>query len=287
MKDELRLVLGASIAVVKEYPDGWADGIDILTGDRGVLPMSCVTDPETYLQKQALLQSTNSSTNPPPVVRVSRRKSSLSIPGTAAATNVSDKPDRTNSTGSNSSTSSKMYTVIREYAPLRDDELKLEFGKDVILLKSFEDGWGKGYEPQSGSIGMFPLTFVVRKEEKETVLGEDAEKLAATIQLSTRSSSLSEMNESYVKTKADVMEAIGEEGEAEGNPDNSATYHVLSFDGFLRVKVVHPYSSTKEDELELCVGMEVILLKEFKDGWGRGQSVETGVVGMFPLVCVA
>ncbi|KAJ3031215.1 UNVERIFIED_CONTAM: SH3-domain kinase binding protein 1 [Siphonaria sp. JEL0065] len=271
MKDELRLVLGASIAIVKEYPDGWADGIDILTGDRGVLPLSCVTDPQTYLQKQSVLQSNSSSTSggPPPTVKVTKRKSSLSVQGNANPTSASPtgKPDRTNSTGSNASTTTKMFTVIREYEPLRPDELKLEFGKDVILLKSFEDGWGKGYEPVSGAIGMFPLPYVVRKEEKETVLGEDPDKLAATIQLSTRSSSLSELNESFkAKTATEILEAIGEEAEGDVNGVTSPTAHVLSFDGFRRVKVVHAYSATKDDELELVVGMDVILLKEFKDG---------------------
>ncbi|KAI8841066.1 hypothetical protein BJ741DRAFT_529915, partial [Chytriomyces cf. hyalinus JEL632] len=54
-----------------------------------------------------------------------------------------------------------------------------------------------------------------------------------------------------------------------------------------RLRIVHQYAATQSDELTLEVGNDVVLIKEFNDGWARGKNPESGKVGMFPMICVA
>ncbi|KAJ3272646.1 hypothetical protein HDV01_005393 [Terramyces sp. JEL0728] len=57
-------------------------------------------------------------------------------------------------------------------------------------------------------------------------------------------------------------------------------------EGSKKFKVVHPYSSTMEDELALVVGSPIYLLKEFDDGWGLAFDPERGAQGALPMVCI-
>ncbi|KAJ3324616.1 hypothetical protein HDV06_006509 [Boothiomyces sp. JEL0866] len=57
-------------------------------------------------------------------------------------------------------------------------------------------------------------------------------------------------------------------------------------EGSKKFKVIHPYSSTMDDELTLVVGKSVYLLKEYDDGWGLGFDPETGSQGALPMVCI-
>ncbi|KAI9343446.1 hypothetical protein DFJ73DRAFT_961132 [Zopfochytrium polystomum] len=54
----------------------------------------------------------------------------------------------------------------------------------------------------------------------------------------------------------------------------------------LVMRVLHPYTPTLADELELIVGQEVVVLRAFDDGWGLGMTPYNGAQGAFPLVCV-
>jgi hypothetical protein len=55
--------------------------------------------------------------------------------------------------------------VIHPYSPTLADELPLEVGQEVILLKSFDDGWALGLSPTTGIQGAFPLVCVVKMSE--------------------------------------------------------------------------------------------------------------------------
>ncbi|CAO3648480.1 unnamed protein product [Cunninghamella blakesleeana] len=52
-------------------------------------------------------------------------------------------------------------------------------------------------------------------------------------------------------------------------------------------QVVHPYPPQMVDELGLSVGDIVCLAMGFDDGWALGFNVNTGLKGVFPLVCVS
>ena len=51
-------------------------------------------------------------------------------------------------------------------------------------------------------------------------------------------------------------------------------------------KAIYPYSKALPDELELEIGDEIVILKEFDDGWALGKIIGTGMEGAFPLVCI-
>ncbi|KAI9193296.1 uncharacterized protein BJ171DRAFT_464350 [Polychytrium aggregatum] len=70
---------------------------------------------------------------------------SQAIPGATAAQNV--------------------MRVVHPYAPTLADELELEVGHDVIVIRSFDDGWALGLVPTTGKQGAFPLVCVARPED--------------------------------------------------------------------------------------------------------------------------
>lgn len=50
--------------------------------------------------------------------------------------------------------------------------------------------------------------------------------------------------------------------------------------------ILHSYTSSLEDELDLVEGTRVFLVKQFDDGWALGVDPRSGNQGAFPLVCV-
>ncbi|KAJ3415591.1 hypothetical protein HDV05_004642 [Chytridiales sp. JEL 0842] len=73
-----------------------------------------------------------------------------------------------------SSSSETLLRIIHPYTPTLADELTLEVGADVILLKSFDDGWALGMNPTTGIQGAFPLVCVCKPEELEAKRGSMA-----------------------------------------------------------------------------------------------------------------
>jgi hypothetical protein len=53
----------------------------------------------------------------------------------------------------------KQLLILHSYTPALDDELKLEEGKYVFLVREFDDGWALGVDP-SGKQGAFPMVCV-------------------------------------------------------------------------------------------------------------------------------
>ncbi|KAI8914352.1 hypothetical protein EDD86DRAFT_186916 [Gorgonomyces haynaldii] len=51
-------------------------------------------------------------------------------------------------------------TVIHNYVPTLNDELKLEIGTTIVMLYKFDDGWALGYDPATQLKGAFPLVCV-------------------------------------------------------------------------------------------------------------------------------
>ena len=57
-------------------------------------------------------------------------------------------------------------------------------------------------------------------------------------------------------------------------------------EGSKKVQVIHPYSASMNDELELVAESIIYLVKTFDDGWALGVDPKTGKQGAFPTVCV-
>ncbi|KAI8852108.1 hypothetical protein BC829DRAFT_385153 [Chytridium lagenaria] len=53
-----------------------------------------------------------------------------------------------------------LMRIIHPYNPTLADELQLVVGADIIVLRSFDDGWGLGMNPITGAQGAFPLVCV-------------------------------------------------------------------------------------------------------------------------------
>ncbi|KAJ3237261.1 Sorbin and SH3 domain-containing protein 2 [Chytriomyces hyalinus] len=345
LNDELTLVVGCDVVMTKEHNDGWADGIDPVTGARGVFPTTCVMDPEDAAK------NAHAKTD----FRLSARNSSIyskSAPYPNELTSSGKPHDNNNnnnnarqstmSYNSNASTNSNnktLFRVVHTYKAALDDEMSIIAGNDVIVLQEFDDGWAKGMEPASGKIGLFPMTCVARGNDANSSSKHASVYSKRTSSISRRSivAAVKEANHdgkdtvvvvhSYDANESDELTLIPgrtiwildefDDGWCEGrDPVNnktgvfpmacvsrnqSANSDARKPDTFAkrrssvksisknetRLRIVHQYAATQSDELTLEVGNDVILIKEFNDGWARGKNPESGKVGMFPMICVA
>ncbi|KAJ3406721.1 SH3-domain kinase binding protein 1 [Chytriomyces hyalinus] len=248
--DELRLNPGHSVVIVRDFGDGWAEGIDLLSGDGGIFPLSCVTDPNVARKL--------SSSVPIVAPIILQREASQRRPGSRSG--------------------NMHYIVIRPYKAVLPDELNLIPGRDMVVLQSFEDGWCKGFDPaRPEDVGVFPKSCLLSKEEfrrsRMMAVREAAPPTPPT-------------NGAILVTKR--MSSLDVAGGGTGAKPESTTamMEYSGSDTLDRVRVLHAYKATRPDELELRVGGEVTIVKEFKDGWAKGEDVATGNVGMFPLICV-
>lgn len=57
--------------------------------------------------------------------------------------------------------SDAIMRIIHPYEATLADELSLVLGRTIVLLKSFDDGWALGLDPNTGAQGAFPLVCVV------------------------------------------------------------------------------------------------------------------------------
>ncbi|KAJ3389794.1 hypothetical protein HDU84_008285 [Entophlyctis sp. JEL0112] len=161
LQDELDLVEGGDIILVKKFDDGWAQGINPLTGKQGAFPLVCVVPVAEYNSQKAADQKKQARDS-----RISKRMSSMvgsSIPVNKKASMAASYVSTAISSVTDFSTSDKMRNTLRvlfPYQAQQDDELDLAVGSDIILLKSFDDGWALGMQPLTGQKGAFPLACV-------------------------------------------------------------------------------------------------------------------------------
>ncbi|KAJ3280811.1 hypothetical protein HK104_000392 [Borealophlyctis nickersoniae] len=84
---------------------------------------------------------------------VSSARASMGASGAAAAA------------GFNGAAYQAKYSVLHEYLPALPDELELQPGDHVELLKSFDDGWGRGRNMRTGLEGTFPMACIEANRE--------------------------------------------------------------------------------------------------------------------------
>ncbi|KAJ3235462.1 hypothetical protein HDU78_005213 [Chytriomyces hyalinus] len=342
LNDELTLVVGCDVVMTKEHNDGWADGIDPVTGARGVFPTTCVMDPEEAAK------NAHAKTE----FRLSTRHSSIyskaaPYPNELTSGKTHDNTRQStmsyNSVASTNSNNKTLFRVVHTYKAALDDEMSIVAGNDVIVLQEFDDGWAKGMEPASGKIGLFPMTCVARGNDANSFSFSKHASVYSkrTSSISRRSivaAAVKESNHdtgkdtvvvvhSYEANESDELTLIPgrtiwildefDDGWCEGrDPVNNKTgvfpmacvSRNQSADGparkpdsfakrrssvksipknETRLRIVHQYAATQSDELTLEVGKDVVLIKEFNDGWARGKNPDSGKVGMFPMICVA
>ncbi|KAI9331298.1 hypothetical protein DFJ73DRAFT_765099 [Zopfochytrium polystomum] len=87
-------------------------------------------------------------------------------------------------------TEERLMVIVHPYNPTLPDELTLEPGLDVIMLKSFDDGWALGMNPITGQQGAFPVVCVVAKDEWSATRSSFAPSEATDLRISKRISSV-------------------------------------------------------------------------------------------------
>ncbi|KAJ3392651.1 hypothetical protein HDU84_003657 [Entophlyctis sp. JEL0112] len=161
LQDELDLVEGDDLILVKKFDDGWAQGINPLTGKQGAFPLVCVVPVAEYNSQKAADQKKQARES-----RMSKRMSSMvgsSIPVNKKASMAISYVSTAVSSVTDASAADKVRNTLRvlfPYQAQQDDELELVVGNDIILLKSFDDGWALGMQPLTGQKGAFPLACV-------------------------------------------------------------------------------------------------------------------------------
>jgi hypothetical protein len=154
-EDELTLNVGEVITDVVKVSEGWCEGT--LNGKRGLFPDNFVK--EVKKEKPAEAVQANKRK---PVAGVGVSELRKQIGSVIAPT-----PPPPVSGGKKGSKKAK---VLHEYESKNVDELTLEVGQIIEILKQEEEGWWEGN--LNGKIGMFPSNFV------EVVESDEAEKHA-------------------------------------------------------------------------------------------------------------
>ncbi|TPX44751.1 hypothetical protein CcCBS67573_g10397 [Chytriomyces confervae] len=137
--DELDLVEGDDLILIKRFDDGWAVGMQPVSGRQGVFPLICVATAEATPksgEKGGFIDTT----------RLSKRMSSIASRSSSPLNAGGQGKDK--------------VPVLFGYEALQEDELTLVPGDELIIVKRFDDGWGVGLIPATGMKGAFPLVCV-------------------------------------------------------------------------------------------------------------------------------
>ncbi|KAM9353204.1 SH3 domain-containing protein 21 isoform 2-T2 [Symphorus nematophorus] len=214
MGDEITVKMGDVVKnVTKASEEGWLEGE--LRGKRGIFPANFVKEVPVFL--------IGDSQREPRSLRKTKRMKHT-----------------------------RKCEVAFAYSPMNEDELQLEVGETIEIIKEIEDGWWMGVK--NGRVGAFPSNFVkevfVAPKDGKHNEGKARPKLTDAVfskEISQRTS---------VRTKAkNVVECC---------------------------QVMFDYKAKVEDELDLKKGDVVLILKkETEDeGWWEGEL--NGRCGFFP-----
>lgn len=173
----------------------------------------------------------------------------------------------------------KKAKVIYAYSPQNDDELALEVGQTLEVLKQEEPGWWEGN--LSGRIGMFPSNFVelVDKDEPSEVPEIKGRKIVGVgfgpSIFESGHIVLRPVNPvSPPRDKQPIMPpSKGKKSPADPEKDNKPV---------LKAKVIYEYKAENPDELHLNVGDVIVVLDQNLEdvGWWKGDL--NGKIGVFP-----
>ncbi|XP_064604055.1 SH3 domain-containing kinase-binding protein 1-like isoform X2 [Liolophura sinensis] len=174
------------------------------------------------------------------------------------------------------------------YTPENDDELALEVGDVLEILKQEEEGWWEGN--LNGKVGMFPSNFVELLDEN----GEEAEKTDEP----KKDGDFQEIKGKKVqgfgfgnifgggpiklKNKGASVKKVGPPETAERKKEDKTESPTMREKTVEKAIVRFSYAAENDDELNLEVGDVITLLdKELEDsGWWKGEV--NGKVGVFP-----
>ncbi|XP_051263102.1 SH3 domain-containing protein 21 isoform X1 [Dicentrarchus labrax] len=213
MADEITVRMGDVVKkVTKASEEGWLEGE--LGGKRGIFPANFVKEVPVYL--------IGDSKREPRSLRKTKKMKHT-----------------------------RKCQVEFAYSPMNEDELELNIGDTIEIIKEIEDGWWMGLK--NGKVGAFPSNFV-----KEIFSPKDGKQ-----------------NEGKARPKLTDM-VFNKEISQRASVRNKARNVVEC------CQVMFDYKAKAEDELDLKKGdVVVILKKEAEDeGWWEGEL--NGRCGFFP-----
>ncbi|XP_060063303.1 SH3 domain-containing kinase-binding protein 1-like isoform X2 [Ylistrum balloti] len=185
----------------------------------------------------------------------------------------------------------KRAKVVYSYDPEKDDELKLEVGDIVDILKQEEEGWWEGNV--NGRTGVFPSNFVEEIEESEPEKTPEEKPAEPTIEGKKKliggvglgnifGSGPIKLKPTSVKTSEKVSHSPPDlpvkHTEEESKP-HIVTKREKPVD---RAVVRYSYTADNDDELTLQEGEIITILdRDLEDaGWWKGEV--NGRIGVFP-----
>lgn len=184
----------------------------------------------------------------------------------------------------------KKAKVLFDYEPENEDELKIEAGDTVEIIKQEEEGWWEGV--LNGKTGVFPSNFVeiisTEDEEPNNDLSESqpAEEKPETKGKKVMGIGLGNIFEGGpIKLRSTAASAKRPVEKQDPKPIVTEEPVVLKREKPAAVEkavVRYSYSADNEDELSLKENEIIVILdKELEDaGWWKGEL--NGKVGVFP-----
>lgn len=277
-QDELSIEVGDIIKNVIMSEGGWWEGE--LNGKKGMFPDNFVK----VLKKEEKVEHRE-----PKTVQASKRQSVKDL-ANKLKDQVHEGPAPTRKKDSNFR--KKRAKVVYSYSPENDDELQLEVGDSVEVLKQEEEGWWEGVV--NGKVGMFPSNFVevfedegsdeIKDESKEN----DTNLIKGKKVIGVGLGNIFEGGQIKLRPAGggggSSKKPVGAEREKkpEKPPEEPMVRKSKETKPVEKAIVRYSYSAENEDELSLDEGEIVIVLeKELEDnGWWKGEL--NGKVGVFP-----
>ncbi|XP_035687140.1 SH3 domain-containing kinase-binding protein 1-like isoform X1 [Branchiostoma floridae] len=323
LDDELSLKIGDIITNVKQQDGGWWEGE--LNGKKGVFPDNFVKvikkgSPPAKPSDKTNSQDKDEGGN---VAKLASRLSMRGVPLAGMAPpgegGVTRRPTVQRRDPAQAEKTRKLRCKAQySYAPENMDELRLEVGDVIEILKQEEEGWWEG--SLNGKSGVFPSNFVevIKEEDKENIEEHQKEKPTApppqqeekngpsgeppqqlkqpkkvrgvglgdifgNSPLTLRTKATDSVHEKDKHSHTDHIAKSGSlKKKAPPVPSEPPAKDEKAPKPVEKAKVLFDYTAENEDELTLKVG-EVIIIrsKESVDsGWWEGEV--GGRVGVFP-----
>ncbi|XP_068180761.1 SH3 domain-containing protein 21 isoform X2 [Antennarius striatus] len=212
MSDELTIRMGDVVKnVTKGSEEGWLEGE--LDGMRGIFPSNFVKEVPIYLR--------GDSKREPRSIRTTKKKNHT-----------------------------RKCEVMFAYSPQNKDELKLDVGETIEVIREIEDGWWMGIK--NGQVGAFPSNFV-----KEIFVP------------------LKDGKHNEIKARPKLSDAVFTKEISQRPSIRNHTKKECC-------QAMFDYKARAEDELDLKKGDVIVILKKEAedDGWWEGEL--NGRCGFFP-----
>lgn len=303
-EDELTMNVGDIITNVTRASDGWYEGT--LNGKRGMFPDNFVKEIKKEKPTPPVLPAAKkpaAPTAPDPAKQTSNAGGVSELRNRLGSTIISATPGQAAPVVAGKKPNKKAK-VHHDYKPENPDELALEVGQIVEILKQEEEGWWEG--SINGKSGLFPSNFVdiIDSSAEQTPAEEVTEIRGRRIQgvgfgnifgggpinlrptgpVPPKKEVTTPDGDREVKVMHELPRAsVKAKVQTPSTPSHpTPAPPVVETKPQVRAIVRYPYTAANEDELSLAEGDTVVVLDQnlADAGWWRGEL--RGQVGVFP-----